>query len=135
MKLKTYNDYAVLSIIIAVFIICILIAIYMLNPFQIPICFFISKLGIYCPACGATRAFLSLLNFDILESIYYNPIVVYSVISIFIYLILYFIFKITNKKEEFLFKYAKFCLYIGIIIAILNFAIRNVLLHVWNIQI
>ena len=135
MKLKTYNDYAVLSIIIAVFIICILIAIYILNPFQIPICFFISKLGIYCPACGATRAFLSLLNFDILESIYYNPIVVYSVISIFIYLILYFVFKLNNEKEDFLFKYAKFCLYIGIFITILNFAIRNVLLHVWNIQI
>ncbi len=42
-------------------------------------CLFRSLTGIYCPGCGATRAFHMLLRLDIKTSLIYNPVVLYSV--------------------------------------------------------
>ena len=36
-------------------------------------CSFHDRLGIYCPGCGITRAVRSLMHFDILSSLKYNP--------------------------------------------------------------
>lgn len=35
-------------------------------------CAFLAITGIYCPACGMTRAFLSIWHFDFLEACYQN---------------------------------------------------------------
>lgn len=35
-------------------------------------CAFLAITGIYCPACGMTRAFLSILHFDFLGACYQN---------------------------------------------------------------
>lgn len=54
-------------------------------------CLFKSNLGIYCPACGMTRAFMEIMEFNILNSFSYNVLavplflfIVYSVISLMI---------------------------------------------------
>lgn len=39
-------------------------------------CNMVEYLHLYCPACGGTRALEAFLSFDLLESLYYNPIVV-----------------------------------------------------------
>ena len=42
--------------------------------------------GIYCPACGMTRSFMSILHFHFLDAIWYNllgiPLFIFIVISI-----------------------------------------------------
>ena len=36
-------------------------------------------LHIYCPGCGSTRSFLSLVRGDVLMSLHYNPIVIMAI--------------------------------------------------------
>jgi hypothetical protein len=48
-------------------------------------CIFRFLTGIPCPACGMTRAYLSLLNLDIKSAFYYHPL--FFLIPIVIYLI------------------------------------------------
>lgn len=45
-----------------------------------PVCFFYSKTGLYCPACGGTRAFLFLIHGQIFRSLSYHLLPVYGFI-------------------------------------------------------
>lgn len=59
-------------------------------------CYWITHFGYYCPGCGGTRAFESILYGHIFKSLWYHPFVVYilSLILItFISFIVYFITK------------------------------------------
>ena len=62
--------------------------------FEIPECPIYKTFGIYCPACGGTRAIISLANADIINSFLYNPIVIYS----FAFSTLYLIIETINIK-------------------------------------
>lgn len=48
-------------------------------------CLFKTVTGIYCPACGMTRAFLAILHFDFLEACYQNllsiPFLIFLIFS------------------------------------------------------
>lgn len=50
-------------------------------------CVFQAVTGIFCPACGMTRAFLAILNFNFLEACYQNllsiPLFIFLVFSVF----------------------------------------------------
>ena len=124
MKIKTYHDYLAVSIIITI-----------IGAFRIPGCIFYTKFNIYCPACGATRAFIHLLDGNVLQSIISNPMVFYLILVVIIYLVLYAYIKLKNKKKKTITKYCKISFYIGIFLILANFIIRNVLLHVYNIHI
>ena len=45
-------------------------------------CLFKKVTGIYCPACGMTRAFISILNFNFLDALYFNILSIPLFISI-----------------------------------------------------
>ena len=91
----------------------------------IPTCPFYTHLGIFCPACGGTRAIISLLNFDLLSSFYYNPIVLYTIFFTTLYLITELINLFFNKKINIPFN---FILKFGIFILFSNCIIRNILI-------
>ena len=58
------------------------------------VCIFHEITGLYCPGCGGTRAFFSLLHGHPVLSFMYNPIVLYFVFVIIFYAlwgILYFL--------------------------------------------
>ena len=55
------------------FIILVILIIFLYTISILPVtCFFKSVTGIYCPACGMTRAFRSILNLNFLDAIYFN---------------------------------------------------------------
>lgn len=136
MKEKTLDDYIYYSLIIASIILILLVIIYNAFFSDIPIfsCYIYDNFHIYCPGCGSTRAFISLLNFDIIKSFYYNSAVLYSVIILFLYL-----FTQTNdrlfKHKKYLMPYSNFYLYTGICILLFNCIIRNVLLLMFKIPL
>lgn len=135
MKIKTYHDYLAVSIIITIAIICVCIALFLMGAFRIPGCIFYTKFHIYCPACGATRAFIHLLNGNVFQSIISNPMFFYLISIVAIYLVLYLYVKLKRRKEEILTKYCKISFYIGLFLILSNFVIRNILLQIYSIYI
>lgn len=92
-----------------------LIAYYFLNKMiglSIP-CMFHELTDLYCPGCGITRMFFSLLKLDFYQAFRYNPLV-------FCYLILYIIYKVFNIKLTNRFSY------VLLTIAILFGILRNI---------
>ena len=75
-----------------------LIGIIMLVFYKCPYDFL---LGLSCPGCGMTRAFLSLARFDIQSAFYYHPL--FPVVILFVgYLILehFHLFTLTDKHKR-----------------------------------
>ena len=61
-------------------------------------CVFFSRWHIYCPACGGTRAVLALLKGDLLQSLYYNPSVLYSAFSLAAYLLSQTVWRLRGRR-------------------------------------
>ena len=107
------------------------------NDFFLP-CLFYKRTGIYCPGCGCTRATISLIKGNIIPSLYYNPVILYSAV-IFVWAILSYIIRPFIKKEKwniFLFRYSDWYVWIGLILFLGTFVIRNILalcFHIWII--
>ena len=135
--LKNKNNYLFFSVIFTFSFLLIIIFIYnifFIDVFKIPSCIIYDQFGIYCPACGCTRAAIALCNFNILASIKYNPIIVYSILSLLIYSgfkINYLLFKVKVP----IFSNSKIYILLGIIIFIINCIYRNILLLIFNIHI
>ena len=53
----------------------------------VPACIIYRTAGIWCPACGGTRAVLALLRGELMQSFLYHPIVPYSVLVYTAYLL------------------------------------------------
>lgn len=93
----------------------------------LPPCVFHEVTGFYCPGCGSTRSVRFLIRGDIGNSFIYNPIVPYTIIATFIFLTFVVKYKISGKslnKE----KIGLPMLYIGVIILLLNWIIKDWLL-------
>lgn len=84
--------------------------------FSIP-CFFKKMTNYYCPGCGITRMFFSILRFDFYQAFRYNPLV-------FLYLIGYLLYLIIRKFTKF--EFSNKLSYILLIIAILFGVLRNI---------
>ena len=133
---KNFDDYIYYTLIIASILLILLVIIYNAFFSHIPIssCFIFDNFHIYCPGCGCTRAFISLLNFDIISSFCYNSAVLYTVIMLFLYLFTQTIDRIF-KHTKYTMPYSNFYLYIGICILVLNCIIKNILFLVFHISV
>ena len=95
----------------------VLIILYVLN---IPIpCLFHKITKLYCPGCGVTRMFVSILKLDFKSAFSYNA----YVFSLLCLAIVYLIFCIIKRK---IIKIPSFYIYIIIIIGILFAILRNI---------
>ena len=83
-------------IILIIFLLCGSIY-YIGTNFYIP-CIFKKITGFYCPGCGITRMFRSLLELNIYQAFRYNPLVFILLILGLIYLIYYLYIKISKKE-------------------------------------
>ena len=117
-----------IAILITYILVILLITLYfslLKNFIAIPACPIYAHFGFYCPACGGTRAIISILNFDIFSSILYNPIVVYTFFVSTLYLITESINIYFNKNINLHFK---LLLKIGLFILLINFIVKNTLI-------
>ena len=102
-------------------IICMLVVI-----LKIP-CIFNKITGLFCPGCGITRMFISIIKLEFYQAFRYNSLIfiylVFIVLSI-IYIIFYKLFNKKNKIKNIL-KFNKF-IYTILIITIIFGIIRNI---------
>lgn len=67
---------------------------------KLPTCYFLTKTGLYCPACGGTRAAEALMHGNIFESVRMHPIVIYVVGFTILFVIGEIISRITKHRPE-----------------------------------
>ena len=127
MKKKQDDYFYITSLIIMGIIIIgtILYKMYFYKFITISECLFYSKYGIFCPGCGCTRAFIALLQGNLIQSFLYNPTVLYATIMTAVYIITQTIARITKKKVWAL-TYKPIYLYIGITILLITCLIKNI---------
>lgn len=99
------------------------LALYVVNNFQLPICFTYAFTGIYCPGCGATRSVVALLHGDIFHSIRENALVIVGIMYL---LMLYIevVLKVFGKKFRFPIHSNRF-IYTSLIVAGVYVVLRN----------
>lgn len=87
-------------------------------------------MGFIVFGCGCTRAVYSLYDGNILKSIYYNPLIVYILISSIGYLITEGISKIIKKENKIVPKNINVYIFVGLMLLVLNWIIKLIML--WN---
>ena len=116
------------SLKIQLFLICLFIpAIYIYfiisSYFNLYIpCVFHELTNFYCPGCGITRMFFSILKLDFYQAFRFNPFVFIVGILYLIYLIILLLFKTLKNKEIVL---PRFTYYILVILTVLFCVLRN----------
>ena len=97
-------------------------------------CFFYYKCHIFCPGCGGTRAFDYMLYGHLLKSLWYHPVVLFTLGTLLWSTLCYILYFITKGKilyDEFSMKHL---IYINYVL-LSTFVIRNVLALILNYYI
>lgn len=105
-------------IVIAIILGILFIYIFLKYNIGIP-CIFHKLTNLYCPGCGMTRAFISLIKLDLYQAFRYNMLVIIYVPFFIIYGVNKYILK--NK-----YKIPRFIFYILLVITILFAILRNI---------
>lgn len=84
-------------------------------------------LGIYCPGCGGTRAVKALLDGHLLMSVWYHPIVLYSVALYLGFMISWTFAKLHLFGVKSGLKFRAGYYYIMLVLLAVNFILKNVL--------
>lgn len=100
---------------------------------DIPTCMWDSILGIYCPGCGGTRAVIALLHGDIILSLWYHPVVLYSVVIFSAFMLSQGFARITNYRYIKGIPFYNWYLYGALLIIVINVVVKNILRLHWNI--
>lgn len=126
-----------MGIIFLIIVIGILVVLFnfVLPNYEVPTCMWNKLLGIYCPGCGGTRSFIALLKGEILLSLWFHPIVIYSVAIYGGFMISHGFAKITKYRYIKGIPFYPWYLYLAIFIIVINVIVKNILLIRWNITL
>ena len=101
---------------------------------KLPHCLFHTVTGYYCPGCGGKRAVRLLFSGHFLQSLYYHPFVIYSLLVGGWFMISQTIEKVSKKKYTIGMHFRGIYVWIGIGIIFLNCIIKNIALFRWGIK-
>ena len=89
--------------------------------------------GAYCPGCGGTRAVNALLHGHFLQSFWYHPLVLYSVVLYFVFMVSWTLarFGLFGIKKGIAFRAGY--MYAMLVIIAVNFVAKNLLKFCFNI--
>ena len=127
MKKTDYNYIVILITYIILISVILLYIIELYKYISIPNCPIYKYLGFYCPACGSTRAVISLCEYHIIQSIKYNPTIIYTFILATVYLLIETFNKLLNKEIHVKWK---IFIYVDLIICFINWILQNIILKI-----
>lgn len=97
-------------------------------------CIIREKYHLYCPGCGGTRALKALLKGNLLQSLFYNPVVVMLIIEILI--IAGTLIYEKSTKQKYRFCHQRLVInWILLLTIILNFVIKNFMWIVLDVDL
>lgn len=102
---------------------------------EFPPCVVDSLLGVYCPGCGGTRAMYALLHGQLLQSLWYHPLVLYTVVIYGSFMLTHTLEKLTKGKLIRGLRFHNWYLYGAMIVVIVNCILKNLLRFGWNITL
>lgn len=97
-------------------------------------CLFQLLTGLYCPGCGGTRALRAIIHGELLLSLQYHPLVLYTVVMIAVELLSLSVARITKNPRWYL-GHEMLFVYIAVVILLANWIIKNVLLVAFGIDL
>jgi hypothetical protein len=95
-------------------------------------CVFYRLTGFYCPGCGGTRSVIALFHGDLLKSLWYHPLVIYTAVIYFGFMCSHTLYKIHVPFVK-AWKYHNWYLFVAAGIVFGNWIIKNVLLFCFGI--
>ena len=116
---------------------CVAVPVYfgaLLNHVNLPSCVWFTYLGIYCPGCGGTRAVDALLHGRVLESVWYHPLILYTVVIFGGFMLTQTLQRLGIRHVKG-WKFHNWYLYGAILVTGCNFLIKNLLLRFWGIAL
>lgn len=84
--------------------------------------------GFYCPGCGGTRAFVSLLHGHFLQSLWYHPLVLYFAVLYGSFMLSHTFARITRYRYFRGMRFHNWYLYAALVILVVNWILKNILL-------
>ena len=91
----------------------------------IPLCSFYVGTGFYCPGCGGTRAVVALFHGEILRSLFYHPVVLYSAVVAGWFMVTQTIERVSRGKWKVAMHFRMIYVYIFLALLALNFIWKN----------
>lgn len=102
---------------------------------HLPMCAMLRYTGLYCPGCGGTRAFASLMKGQWMAAVYFHPIVPYGAAIGSWYLISHTLEYISKGKWEIGMRYRDIYIYLAVALIFLNWMVKNMILLIWGIRL
>lgn len=99
---------------------------FLLTVFPLRSCIFEGLFHLYCPGCGGTRAVEALLNGDLLLSVCYHPLVLYSTVLYIVFMVSQMLEMISRRRVKGI-RFHGWYLYVALIILVGNCLVRNYL--------
>ena len=143
-KLHTIeNQLYIIGLVFSIIFAIAVVALKIILPedFEMRTCVFFKATGYYCPGCGGTRAFLSMLKGKFITSFVYHPLVMYAVCIYVIFMVshtierlerCYYRRKAVVKEKLFItgLKFRPWYLYGAVAIIFINVTLKNILIHI-----
>lgn len=99
----------------------------------VPGCYFQSVTGLYCPGCGGTRAFFSLLRGDFVRSFMFHPAVLYVAVTYVVFMITKCICIHKEKWNKMIFHLEYFA-YAGIAVIVIQWLVKVIALVIFHVR-
>ena len=107
----------------------------LLPPLSLPPCVLYQYFGLYCPGCGGTRAFVSLLHGHILQSLWYHPLVPYAALLYGTFMLSHGAARLTRFRYFHGLRFRSWYLYGALCLVAVNWIIKNLLLLCLGIRL
>lgn len=108
---------------------------YLFSGFMSSECIFLKNTGFYCPGCGGTRSFNSLIHGRFAEAFLFHPALIYAFVWWLIFVGTNTVEKVFHTRRKIGLRFRMWQVWSGIGILLLQWIVKNILWHGFGIRV